>query len=162
MARLGDAYTLTAVRLAGMLNIEKELAQEKSGSQEKAAMLENFLDGVVRFETEQGRPTTRQAVLAELEAQALGAGVELGLAAHRLEEEIASTRLILRNTLDLALQAGDADEYIHLVEIYSSGCSRLVHMLQRGHAGLDRLLNYIREQIRKAIDEVAKEKDLSV
>jgi site-specific recombinase XerD len=162
MARLGDAYTLTASRLAGMLKTGNEMAQEKSGSQEKTAMLENFLDGAVRFEAGQGRPTTRQAVLAELEAQALGAGAELGLAAHRLEEEIASTRLILRNTLSLALQAGDADEYIHLVEIYSSGCSRLVHMLQRGHVGQDRLINYIREQILRAIDEVAKEMDLSV
>ena len=161
MARLGDAYTLTASRLAGMLKTEKEMEQEKSGSQEKAAILENILDGLVRIEASQGRPTTRQSVLADLEAQALGAGADQGLAAHRLEEEIASTRLILRSTLSLAMQAGDADEYIYLVEVYSSACSRLVRMLHRGHAGQDQLLNYIREQIRLAIDAAAKDWKLS-
>jgi hypothetical protein len=75
------------------------------------------------------------------------------LAAQRLEEEVTSTRLVLRNILDLALQAGEADEYIHPVDIYSSGCSRLVRMLRGGQVDEEGLVNYIRGKIRRAIAE---------
>jgi hypothetical protein len=157
MARLGDAYTLTAARLGDLLRVERERAGGKPGSRERRSQIENIVDGLVRFEASQGRPTSREVVLRDLQAQALGGGAELALTAQALEEAVASTRLVLRNTLDLALQAGSVDEYIYLVNIYSSGCSRLVRMLHAGQMGDERLINYIREQILRAIDEVSKE-----
>jgi hypothetical protein len=52
---------------------------------------------------------------------ALGGGSGLGITAHRLEEEVASTRYILLSLLSLAMQAGEWADYIHLVEVYSRG-----------------------------------------
>jgi hypothetical protein len=158
MARLGDAYTLTASRLGEMLRVERERAGGKPGSREKASQIESILDGLVRFEVSQGRPASREAVLRDLQAQAQAQGGE----PHALEEEIAGTRLVLRNTLELALQAGGVDEYIYLVNIYSSGCSRLVRMLHAGQVGEERLINFIRDEILRAIAEVSKDWNLSV
>jgi hypothetical protein len=161
MARLGDAYTLTAARLGEMLRAEREMAGGKSGSQERRSQIEDTVDWLVSAEESEGRPTTREAVLADLQAQALGGGEGLGLAALRLEEEVATMRLVLRNILDLALQAGEVAEYIYLVNIYSSGCSRLVRMLNAGQVGDEQLIHYIRGQILKAIAEVSKDWDPS-
>jgi integrase len=162
MARLGDAYTLTASRLGEMRRVEREMAGGEQGSRERASRIESVLDGLVRSEASQGRLTTREAVLADLRAQAMGGGAELAITAQALEEAVASIRLVLRNTLDLALQAGSVDEYIYLVNIYSSGCSRLVRLLRDGQVDDERLISYIREQILLAIAEVSREKHLSV
>ncbi len=148
-----------------MLKTEKEMAQGKPGGKEKAAKIEGVLDWLVRVEDEAGRPTNREAVRADLLAQALGGGAVLELTAHRLEEEIAGVRFNLRNTLFLAKQAETEEEYIHLVDLYSKGCSRLVRMLrtgQGGQGGQDRLFNYIQEQILLAIEAAAKGWNLSV
>ena len=163
--RLGDAYSLTGIRLAEMLKTEEGMPQGKQGGKEKAAKIEGVLDWLVRTEGEAGRPTNREAVRADLLAQALGGGAVLELTAHRLEEEIAGVRFNLRNTLFLAMQAETEEEYIHLVELYSRGCSRLVRMLrtgQGGQGGQDRLFNYIQEQILLAIEATAKDWNLSV
>jgi hypothetical protein len=92
----------------------------------------------------------------------LGGGSGLGITAHWLEEDVTSTRCILRNLLSLDMQAGEWADYIHLVEVYSSGCSRLVRMLRADRGGQDRLFNYIREQTMLAIATAAKEFNLSV
>jgi hypothetical protein len=136
-----------------MLKVERHRRQEKQGGRENADIIENILDWLVKVEAAEGRPTTREAVLAELQAQALGGGAEMELATQRLEEEVASTRLVLRNILDLALKAGEADEYIHLVDLYGNGCSRLVRMLRGGQVDEEGLVNYIRGEIRRAIAE---------
>ena len=126
------------------------MAGGKPGSRERRSEIESVVDWLVRTEASQGRPVSREAVLRDLQAQAQGGEPRA------LEEEIAGTRLVLRNTLELAMQAGGVDEYIYLVNIYSSGCSRLVRLLRAGQVGDERLLNYFREQVLRAIDEVSK------
>jgi hypothetical protein len=157
MVRLGDAYTLTAARLGEMLRAERERTGGKPGSRERASQVESIVDWLVRAEASQGKPTSREAVLADLQAQALGGGAELGLTAQRLEEEIAGPRGSLRNILTLALQAGSSAEYIYLVDLYSKGCSRLVRMLHEGQVGDERLYNYLQDSIRRAIAELSKD-----
>ena len=70
---------------------------------------------------------------------------------------MAAARYVLRNTLRLALESAEDEDYMHLVEIYSIGCNRLVGLLRVGLGDADRLTVYLREQIERAIQEVGKE-----
>jgi site-specific recombinase XerD len=56
---------------------------------------------------------------------------DLDLASRLLEEEIASLRLVLRNTILAAVQAGDMETYVRRVQLYGIGSVRLAHLLKR-------------------------------
>jgi hypothetical protein len=72
-------------------------------------------------------------------------------------EEIATVRYMLRNVLGLALQTQETPVYIRLVEIYGSGCARLVRMLKKEGSDQGRLERYLREAFDEAIREVNRE-----
>jgi hypothetical protein len=82
---------------------------------------------------------------------------EAGIIVFSLEEEIATTRHMLRNVLATALECEDVEEFTRLVEIYGSGCLRLVRMLKRERGNHDHLERYLVKGIERAIDEIRRE-----
>lgn len=149
--QLADAYTHTAERLAKMIEGEKQLGQGR----EEETWAEDFLAMLDR----EAEAAGEGPVSGEMREAALGGDPKLTANARRLVEEIAATRLVLRNTLRLARQAGqngETGEYVHLTEIYSTGCYRLMQLLRAGKADQGRLASYLREQIDSAIDEESK------
>ncbi len=64
---------------------------------------------------------------------------------------------MLRNVLGLALQTQETPVYIRLVEIYGSGCARLVRMLKKEGSNQGRLERYIQEAIDAAVRTVSQE-----
>ena len=87
----------------------------------------------------------------------LGVEPEVAMAARCLVEEIATVRYMLRNVLGLALQTQEMAETIRLVEIYGSGCARLVRMLKKEGSNQGRLERYLREAFDEAVRAVAQE-----
>jgi site-specific recombinase XerD len=151
-AQLADAYTLTAERLARMIEAEKLLAtsgEDEAWAEETLAMLDQCM------ESKGEEPVSKEA-----RARALDNEPELTASSRRVVEEIAATRLVLRNTLRLAREAeqrGETGEFVHLTEIYSTGCNRLMKLLRAGKADRGRLTAYLKEQIESAIREVNEE-----
>ena len=123
LANLSDAYTQYASRLDMLIEAEKHLQQAgQSGSQDDL-WAEEFLAALDRMAAENGQELSS----ASLRAGALGCEPEQSLTARQMLEEIASIRLVLRNTLALADEAarsGAIGEYIHLADIYGRGCLR--------------------------------------
>jgi site-specific recombinase XerC len=151
MAQLAEAYTLTAERLAKMIEAEKRLA--KPGEADRWA--EDYLAMLDRVSEEMGKGPISEKVRAE----ALGGEPALATGARRLVEEIASTRLVLRNMLRLASEAeqkGETGEYIYLTDIYSSGCNRLMRLLRAGEGDQGRLEAFLREGMESALREEQK------
>jgi hypothetical protein len=152
LALLAETYTLTAERLAKMIEAEKHLA--KGGEEDKYVKdCLAMLDGVAA-ETGSG-PVSEYA-----RAAALGNEAELAINARRLVEEIAGSRLVLRDTLWLAREAeqkGETGEYIHLTNIYSIGCYRLMKLLRTGETEQGRLAAYLKELFEKALEEVQED-----
>jgi hypothetical protein len=135
--------------LGELIEAEKQLAVD--GVEDTWA--EEFLAMLDRMAIERGGKPVSEAVRAE----ALGVEPELAMAARRLVEEIATVRYMLRNVLGLALQTQETPGYIRLVEIYGSGCARLVRMLKKEGSDQDRLERYLREAIDDAVREVNQE-----
>jgi hypothetical protein len=148
-AQLWEAYTLAAYRLGEIIKREKELAESGKASQ----WADDFLAMLKRAAIESGR----EPIADEVRKEALGGEPELAAAARRLVEEIASMRYVLRNVFRLAIEAGETREHLRLVEIYSSGCVRLVKLLRMERADTGRLEAYLRDGIEQAIKEINQE-----
>jgi len=67
-----------------------------------------------------------------------------------LVEEIATVRYMLRNVLGLALGTQEVPVYIRLVEIYGSGCVRLVRMLEKEESDQSQLRSYLEQGMDQA------------
>jgi hypothetical protein len=61
-----------------------------------------------------------------------------------------------------AEQNGETEKFVHLTDIYSMGCIRLMKMLRTEGAGQNRLYDYLQEQIQDAIRQVNGEFDAAV
>jgi hypothetical protein len=147
-ARLGDAYTRTAYRLAGLIQAEAELAK-KGGSSE---WVEAVLAAMDQHEVEEGRVPISQGV----RVQALGREEELGANSRRMVEEVAAMRLVLRTHLRLALETEQVPDFLHLVDIYGHGCTRLLRLLRMEAVDSGKLERYLWELIDGAIQENAR------
>ncbi len=148
VARLGDAYTRIAYRLAGLIKAEQELAKRDNSSEWAEAVLQ-MMD---RHEVEEGR----QPVSAGVRAQALGREEELGANSRRMVEEVAAMRLVLRTHLRLALEAEQVPDFLHLVDIYGHGCTRLLRLLRMEAVDSGKLERYLWALIQGAIEENAR------
>jgi hypothetical protein len=65
---------------------------------------------------------------------------------------------MLRNVYQRAMQDVGAAEYVHLVDLYGKGCTRLARLLKVG--GCDegeKILNYFHAMVDEAIRQVRKE-----
>jgi hypothetical protein len=151
-AQLANAYTLTAARLAVLIEADKKQAE----TQKEDSSAEEFLEILDNVAAEKGEPPVSPKVREE--ARQWGRGPEA--ADGRLTEEIAATRYILRNTLSRAKEAeekGEGREYIHMAEIYSIGCNRLVRLLKAEGDDPGQLGAYVWAVFEKAIDQVVEE-----
>jgi DNA-binding transcriptional MerR regulator len=149
IGQLADTHSLAASRLGELIDAEKQLAVvgvEDTWAEEALARLDKGL-------IDMGESPVSEA----LRAGALEVEPELAMAARSLEEEIAAVRYMLRNVLGLALQTQETPVYIRLVEIYGSGCARLVRMLKKEGSDQGRLERYLREAFDEAIREVNRE-----
>lgn len=145
--RLGQAYTLSARRLADLIQTEGRLVEKKD------PWVENVLAMVDRVAIQMGEEPVSEAARAE----ALGGAADLSMTSRRLVEEIAATRYVLRNTLKLAMETREDEEFMHVVEIYSIGCNRLLGLLRTGMGDGDRLKVYVRQAIETAMREAYEE-----
>jgi hypothetical protein len=149
--RLGQAYTLAARRLADLIRVERQLKENKD------PWAEQFLERLDQMALKQGlEPVSEQA-----RAEALGGAADLSTTSRRLMEEIAATRYVLRKTFALAMETEENEEYVHLVEIYSIACNRLLGLLRVGLGDGDLLAAYLRELIDRSIREVTEELGLA-
>ena len=151
-AQLADAATLTSMRLAGMVEAEKQLAR----GGETDAWTESVLEILDREAEKSGTGPVRESI----RAAARGSDSELTIGTRRLVEEAAATRLVLRRMLALASQAeqtGETEEFIRLAAIYSSGCNRLMRLLRAEKADQGRLTAYLSEMVGAALRQVAAE-----
>jgi len=146
--RLGEAYSQAVRRLGEMMAAEK---QPEEGEEE--AWADDFLKRLDTIEIEQGRPP----ISDEVRKEALRDEPELGVTSRRLVEEIATMRLLLRNAFRLAMEAQETQDYIRLVDLYSSGCVRLVRLLKVGGEDQGRLARYMQKQIDLALRDISKE-----
>jgi hypothetical protein len=152
-AQLANAYTLTAARLVTLMEAEKKTAKSQD---EDSGAVEFFerLDELIR---QDGRPPDSVGYrerARQWKRKREGRGEDL-------REEAAATRYILRTTLERAKEAeakGDVQGLIHLCEIYSMGCNRLVRLLrsERDEPGVlrEHMLYFISEGIRRANKEM--------
>jgi len=151
LSQLAQAYSLAAQRLATMITAEKQLEQ---GSQQ-GDWAENALAALDSIAEYFGDPPWSP----DFRAEACSGDPYLAAGSRRLDEEIASMRLVLRTTLDLASEAKQqrqVGEYIHLVDVYSEACNRLMRLLRASQAGQGRLEAYLREFMDSALEEVTK------
>jgi hypothetical protein len=153
-AQLGDAYIKAASQFAKLIQAENQLTR----GGEANTWADEVLAAMDHMAIELGMAPVGEAARAE----ALGGKPELAASDRRLVEEIAAMRHVLRNTFALAWQAQETREYIHLTEIYNSGCVRLVRLLRLEGADQDRLTAYLREQIDQALDQVTRELDIRI
>jgi hypothetical protein len=147
---LADAYTRTTMRLAAMIEAEDNMKRREKEDEGEGDLREWLEQLMIRMGSDP----------AELEAEF---SQWLDAASRRLEEEIAGTRLVLRRTLGLAREArlkADPEDLVRSVDVYSSGCSRLMRLLRVEAAGGERLEVYFREVVQEVLREVLEEKGL--
>jgi hypothetical protein len=134
-AQLADAHSRAAARVSEMIQVEKQLARDGEGKE----WIEEVLERIDTTLKEYGEQPVGDQIRAEIEQPG-----ESGITSRNLVEEIAAARYMLRRVLALALETQPVPEYVHLVDIYGSGCVRLVKMLKREHAAGDRMANQAR------------------
>ena len=155
LSQLAQAYTLTAQRLATMIASEKRLQQDS----QQDDWVEEALAALDRIAESFGEPPWSP----DIRAEACSGDPDLAAGSRGLDEEIAAMRLVLRKTLALASeteQQCQVGQYIHLVDVYSQGCNRLMQLLLAGQAGQGRLEAYLRQLFDTALDDVRKEMTL--
>jgi hypothetical protein len=156
-AILGEAYTLVAFRIGEMIKAEKELAES-----EKTNKTSKWAEDVLAMLDRAAIATGGEPVSDQARKEAMEGEPSLDVASRRLAEEIASLRYLLRNVFRLASEAQETRELVRFVEIYSSGCTRLVRLLKIERSNTGQLEEYLRECFDKALDQTVKELGLKL
>ena len=138
----GAAYSRAANRLAGWIKQERSRKPNKENNE--------FFEGVRRLCKIKDDDEWEQFVEAEW-------GEERKLVTGGLAEEVAAIRYWLRNSYRLAMETEDMQEYVRLVDHYSSGCVRLAGLIHAGGDESDWLVEKIREAINQGVEDAAKE-----
>jgi hypothetical protein len=149
VAQLADAHSKAVSRLAEMIDIERQPAGDGQGD----SWANDVLATIDQIAIQRGAKPGSQGI----RAAALGDEADLEITTRLLVEEIAAARYMLREVLALALETQAVPGYVHLVEIYSSGCVRLVRMLKKQRGDQDRLQRCLQELIDAALQEVLRE-----
>lgn len=144
--KLVDALTSTASRLSE-LRAAVELISE---GMEVAPWVMEILDMIDRVAARKGDPELG----IKARAEALGSGPDQ----NPQERQIAVVRCSLRRTLALAFATRELGEHLHLVKIYSRGCTRLMHMLKKEALGPSRAEQRVREAMKLAILSILNER----
>ncbi|HJW91513.1 MAG TPA: hypothetical protein VJ436_12795, partial [Anaerolineales bacterium] len=151
--RLGEAYSLTAYRLRVLIEAERRAAERAGNDADGESWSDQILSMLATVAEQIGESLDREAV----RRQALEGTPGLEVSNRKLEEEIAGLRLVLRNTLRLALQAEGAEAAIRLADIHGHECLRLLRLLSQEKNEGDRLEAYLREQIDEAFRELGEQ-----
>jgi hypothetical protein len=130
-AQLANAHTRAAWRLAEIIEADKQLDRGDKAQ----SWADDFLRALDRVALKMGEKPVGEKARAEM----LAGAADLSLVTRRLAEEIASVRYMLRKVLELALQSEGVGNYVRMVEIYGSGCLRLVRMLKKEGRGASQL-----------------------
>jgi hypothetical protein len=149
VARLADAYTLAATRLAEMIKAERQSQESRPEDSWGEAFLAMLVESAQRDGADIDIDTARE--------RALASDPEYGAAAWRLVEEIAATRLALRRVFHLAMETQELGERVHLTEVHGRGCGRLARLLKAQglkHTRLDAVMNKLFDDVHA---EVTKE-----
>ena len=148
-ARLVEAYSQAANRLGDLISAA-ELAHKR--------VSDPWVEDVLRMMDEVERCAGRPPISQRVRQQALGLSSDVMDASGIVAEEIATIRLLLRNTYDRARQGVDSREYLRLVDLYGLGCVRLARLLRIGGSDEDgRLVRYIQDQMDEAIRQLHQE-----
>jgi hypothetical protein len=148
-ARLVEAYSQDAQRLGDLVS-----AGEQAKKGKKNPWAEELLNKLDEIEVRNGRLPVSQ----QIRENALGSSPDLVEASRYVTEEVAATRLLLRNVYRRAMQTTDTAEYLHLVELYGRGCVRLVRLLKIGDYDENgRLERYLQNMIDEAIRHLTRE-----
>ena len=158
MARLADAYTQAAARLAGLI----EAVRQPGKDDQLRLRAEELLARFDELAAQQGEPPVSAAVWADIKARgsSFSRGEGRWVGGDGLAEEVAAARCVLRRTLALAWEAeekGQLQHYIRLADIYGMGCCRLAKLLRMGNVGQHPLVAYLDEAIYDAFKIVSKE-----
>lgn len=143
--QLLDTHTLAASWLAELRDAEERLLKEVDVN----PWVEEILQMMDRLGVYKGDPLFGEKVRAEV----FGAKPELD----RRAEQIASMRCSLRRTLKLAAGAEGISDYLRLLVIYGRGCVRLKRILIKEAEAPSRAEEYIRQELREAIEELRQE-----
>lgn len=138
----GEAYSRAANRLAGVIKQERRRKPNKENDE--------YLEGIRRMCRIRDDEEWEQWIEAQW-------GEERKLVTGGLEEEVATIRYWLRNSYRRARETEELQEYVRMVDLYSSGCVRLAGLIHAGGDETDWLIEKIKEEISEALEEVAKE-----
>jgi site-specific recombinase XerC len=157
--KLADAMTMTAARMATLINTEEKLAGEESSNdvlQEHQEMIYRIRTVAVELGLSDER-VVEKPTISELRADLLGEDEGLSISRRSLAEEVATVRYMLRNVLVYAMEAEETTDFVRYADIYGKGCVRLVQMLRRDGSDVERLRQAIKKRITDSIKRVADE-----
>ncbi len=148
-ARLVEAYSKATQRLGLLVTLDESAKQEKEDTK-----AEETLAKLDEIEAHFGRPPVSQKIREHVYGISEdGLTVKGGVV-----EEIATSRLLLRNIYQRVLQNIDAAEYMRLVDLYGMGCVRLARLIKiNGGDGGDRLERYLNDIVNEAIRQLNQE-----
>jgi hypothetical protein len=148
-AHLVEAYSKATQRLGLLVTLDEHIQPVKNNPD-----TERFLHFMDEVAASKGEPPVSPQMLAE--AYGITDG-EMG-AAGKIGEEVATSRLLLRNVYRRALQNIGAAEYMRLVDLYGMGCVRLARLLkvERGD-GCDPLERYIDRMVQEALVQLTRD-----
>jgi len=149
VAELGNAYTQAADRLR-VLNQTADLLDEWDEDdewlEEMLTVLDNLAEG-----------TSGLLPSEELKQMAAHGGAGTRAGTRGLTEEIATSRLVLRNLYSLTVDAEEVKEQVRYTNDFGRGCTQLARMLKAEKGAQGREADILREIIDETILEVNKE-----
>ena len=154
LVKLSAAYLMAADRQRVMIVAVGKMEGSTEGDdwpEALLAMLDNFAQ-------EMGEEPVSQ----ETREMAAESDPGMTLVCRRLTEEVATARLVLRNTYLLAIEPQTVKEQLRYTEVYGRGCIRLVRLLKSEGAAQGSLADFLRKEIEETILEVNREWDLDL
>ena len=167
VARLGDAYTQAAARLAQISKAEREREEINEDEEwvnewltildETAAENDAAASSESAESSEAGEDDGGESPSEEFWRMLAESDPEMQAASNQLTEEIASTRLVLRRLYALAIETEDVKELVRYTEKHGQSCTRLMRLLKAEKGMQGRAAEMLRELIDETILELNKE-----
>ena len=150
--RLVQTYSQATQRLKELLKASKPVKKHKK---------EQWAEGILTMLDAMAIENGHEPVSDSIRAEALGLATDEGGGGGMITEEIAVSRLMLRNVYRRAMEVAGGGEYLRLVDLYGLGCVRLAKLLVMETDDGGRLVKYLEEEVDRAIREVREEMGLS-
>lgn len=145
-----EVYTLSACRLGELLEARKKRQENRENKQAQE---------YIKLYDEMSRQSG--GLLPQLEDIKRAAGKWEGNGSGEgVEEEVATMRLILRNMYQQAEACQEVQEYVHLLDLYGKGCTRLVRVLRMEKDGTSHVMRFFVYARDEALRQVRREMGL--